>query len=73
MRAFTLTLVPAELREEVIKIRLSEQMTLFPFDKSHWITPEHIPTTAVPPSSKGEQDFCASVWFAGFSIEVTDL
>lgn len=56
MWAFTLILVPVELREEVIKISPNEQMTLFPFDKSHWITLEHIPDIGVPTNSK---DTCA--------------
>jgi len=67
MWAFTSVLVPVELREEVIKISPSEQMTLFLFDKSHWITLECIPTLAVPTSSKGAYDFCTSVWSADFS------
>lgn len=53
MQGFTLIFVPVELRDEVIKISTSEQMTLFPFDKSHWITLEHIPNIAVPTNSKG--------------------
>lgn len=67
MWAFTLILVPVELREEVIKINPSEQTTLFLFDKSYWITLEHIPTIAGPTNSKDAYDFCTSIWSAGFS------
>lgn len=68
MWAFTLILVPVELREEVIKISPTEQMTLFPF-KSHWIIWEHIPTVAVLINSKGAYDFCTSIWSASFSYK----
>lgn len=76
MQAFTLILVPVELKEEVIKISTSKQMTLFPFDESHWITLEHIPNIAIPTNRKGicaPHDSCTSFCLQVSHWIMTDL